>query len=71
MDAPSHRHTNIPDNPMHAFQLNELNISQVKTKFLHLKRAGKIIREPPDCTGNESTLDIPIGGSWQDIKKIK
>ena len=28
-----------------------------------------MIREPPDCTGNESTLDIPIGGSGQDIKK--
>ena len=31
-------------------------------------RAGKNIREPPDCTGNEPTLDIHIGGSGQDIK---
>ena len=28
-----------------------------------------IIREPPNCTANEPTPDIPIGGSWQDIKK--
>ena len=27
------------------------------------------MREPPDCTGNEPTLDIPIGSSGQDIKK--
>ena len=30
-----------------------------------------MIREPPDHTGNEPTLDIPIGGSGQDIKKNK
>ena len=30
-----------------------------------------MIREPPDHTGNEPTLDIPIGGSEQDIKKRK
>ena len=29
----------------------------------------KLIREPPGHTGNESTLDIPKGGSGQDIKK--
>ena len=28
-----------------------------------------MIREPPDYTRNEPTLDIPIGGSVQDIKK--
>ena len=28
----------------------------------------KNIREPPDCTGNEPTPDIHIGGSGQDIK---
>ena len=28
-----------------------------------------MIREPPDHTGNEPTLDIPIGGSGHDIKK--
>ena len=39
-----------------------------KAKFLHL-RSWKMIREPPDHTGNEPTLDIPIGGSGQDIKK--
>ena len=39
-----------------------------KAKFLHLK-SWKIIREPLDCTGNEPTLDITIGGSGQDIKK--
>ena len=32
----------------------------------YTERAGKIIREPPDHTGNESTSDIPIGGSGQD-----
>ena len=26
------------------------------------------MREPPDCTGNEPTLDIPIGDSRQVIK---
>ena len=30
-----------------------------------------MIREPLDCTGNEPTPDIPIGGSGQDIKKNK
>ena len=39
-----------------------------KAKFLHL-RNWKMIRESPDHTGNEPTLDIPIGGSGQDIKK--
>ena len=39
-----------------------------KTKFLHLKSWKIKIREPPDCTGNEPTLDIPKGGSGQDIK---
>ena len=28
-----------------------------------------MIREPPDHTGNEPTLDISIGGSGQNIKK--
>ena len=28
-----------------------------------------MIREPPDYTGNEPTLDIPMGSSGQDIKK--
>ena len=28
-----------------------------------------MIREPPDHTGNKPTLDIPIGGSGQDIKR--
>ena len=28
-----------------------------------------MIREPPHCTVNEPTLDIPIGGSGYDIKK--
>ena len=31
----------------------------------------KNIREPPDCTGNEPTPDIPLQGSGQDIKKKK
>ena len=30
-----------------------------------------MIRESQDHTGNEPTLDIPIGGSGQDIKKNK
>ena len=30
-----------------------------------------MIREPPDHTGNEPTLDIPKGGSGQGIKKNK
>ena len=30
-----------------------------------------IIKEHPDHTGNEPTPDIPIGGSGQDMKKIK
>ena len=30
-----------------------------------------MVREPPDCTGNEPTPDISIGGSRQDIKKNK
>ena len=38
-----------------------------KAKFLHL--GWKMIREPPNCTGNEPTPDIPIGCSEQDIKK--
>ena len=33
----SDTHTNMPDKPLHAYQLNELNISLVKAKFLHLK----------------------------------
>ena len=28
-----------------------------------------MIREPPNHTGNEPTLDIPIGGSGKDVKK--
>ena len=28
----------------------------------------KIIRVPPDHTGNEPTIDLPIGSSGQDIK---
>ena len=39
-----------------------------KAEFLHLK-SWKIIREPPDHTGNEPTLDIPIGGLWAGHKK--
>ena len=30
-----------------------------------------MIRETPDHTGNEPTLDITTGGSWQDIKRNK
>ena len=30
-----------------------------------------MIKEPPDHTENGPTLDIPIGGSGQDIKKKK
>ena len=41
-----------------------------KVKFLHL-RNWKMIREPPDHTGNEHTPDIPIGGSGQDLQKNK
>ena len=40
-----------------------------KAKSLHLKELEIIIREPPDHTGNEPTLDILIRGSEQDIKK--
>ena len=39
-----------------------------KAKFLHLK-SWKMIREPPDHTGNEHIPDIPIEGTGQDIKK--
>ena len=42
-----------------------------KAKFLQQMSWKIIIREPPDHTGNEPTLDIPIGGSGQDIKKNK
>ena len=38
-------------------------------EFLHLK-SWKIIREPPDHTGNEPKMDKPTGGSRQDIKKV-
>ena len=44
--------------------------SLLKAKFLHPK-SWKIIREPPDHTWNETTPDIPIGGSGQDIRKIQ
>ena len=40
-----------PHKPLYACQLKELNISLVKTKFLHVK-SWKIIRELPDHTGN-------------------
>ena len=30
-----------------------------------------MIKESPDCTGNEPTLDIPKGGSGHDIKRTK
>ena len=46
--------------------------SNVGTSYLKLiptQRAGKIIREPPNHTGNEPTLEICTGGSGQDIKK--
>ena len=41
-----------------------------KAKFLHL-RYWKMMREPPDHTGNEPTPGIPIEVSGQDIKKNK
>ena len=63
------RHTNMPDNPPTCLPLNEGKISLYKAKFQHLKR-WKIVREPPGCTGNKPTLDIHIGGSGQDIKKM-
>ena len=40
-----------------------------KVKFLHQKN-WKIIREPPDHTGNEPTLDIPMR-PWAGHKKQK
>ena len=30
-----------------------------------------MIRDPPDCTGNEPTPDLPIGETGQDRKKNK
>ena len=36
-----------------------------KDSFLLLKELEKNIREHPDCTGNEPTLDIPIGQKRQ------
>ena len=35
------------------------------------KTVGNVITELPDHTGNEPKLDIPIGGSGQDIKNDK
>ena len=35
------------------------------------KRFGNNIRGPPTALGKESTLDIHIGGSGQDIKDTK
>ena len=52
-----------PDMP--AFNIGKTSL--FKAEFLHVG-AGKIIREPPDCTGNEPTPNIPIRGSGQDIK---
>ena len=48
--------------------LGTVEKSLFKANFLHL-RNWKMIRDPPDCTGNEPTLDIPMGGSGKDIKK--
>ena len=39
-----------------------------KGNFLHLKGLEKLLREPLDHTGNEPTLDLPIGGTEQDIR---
>ena len=62
------RHTDTPyaDNPhMPASIVGKTSL--FKAKFLHLK--GWKHREPPDHTGNEPSLDIPMGGYGQDIKK--
>ena len=39
------------------------NFYLYKLTFLHLKELENLLREPPDCTGNESTSDKPIGSS--------
>ena len=52
---------------LHMPATNVGKTSLFKVKFLHLK-SWKIIREPPDCTGNEPTPNIPLRGSGQDIK---
>ena len=62
--------------PLHLLPLTLMYASKkvgktlFKAKFLHV-RSWKMIIEPPDHTGNEPTLDIPIRGSGQDIKKDK
>ena len=45
-----------------------LEFSLFKTNFPIPKGTGNIVREPPDHTGNEPTLDIHLRGSGQGIK---
>ena len=66
-----YEHRGNPDIPQileTCLLLRKVGKTLFKPKFLHLG-TGKNIREPPDCTGNEPTPDIPIGGFGQDIKK--
>ena len=37
--------------------------SPFKANFLLLNKLVQNIREPPNCTGNELTLDIPVGNT--------
>ena len=55
----------------HPYELGESRCLQSVNMHAtrEIEKPGKIFREPPDCTWNEPTLDIPIGGSGQDIKK--
>ena len=47
------------------------DICLFKANNLTPKGARKFVREPPDHTGYEPTVDIPIGGSKQGIKNKK
>ena len=65
----AYEHRGHPDTPKYKTCLPLRNVGKTlfKAKFLHQK-SWKMIREPPDHTGNEPTPDISIGGSGQDIK---
>ena len=71
-------YTWIPRNPQYACQMRQIApvytkydmnaIELVTANFLLLTELEKIIKKPPDHTGNEPTLNIPLGGSQQEIK---
>ena len=56
-------HTNIPLSVKTCLPLRKSRKTLFRAKFLHLKSGKIIVREPPDHTGNDPTLDIPTEGS--------